>query len=510
MLDAALIGADGRRRRRSAGSAPQGRHAAELAADALAPGARRGAPARAAELAAPPASGERVLVALSGGVDSRGRGAARARARGGGGRGDVEAVGRPAHRRERGAAARRWRCSAPARLAHALGIPHLTLDLEPQFRERGRRRLHRRLSRRADAEPVRASATASCGSTRCSRSPTGSAARRSRPVTTRGSSTTARARCSRPPPIRAKDQTYMLSGLAPGTLARLRFPLAELEQAARCASSPPPPGLPVAGKAESQDLCFLAGEGKRRSSPATAASASGRARSSTARGRHLGRHRGHHDFTVGQRRGLGLAAPEPLYVLATDADANTVVVGIARGARHATRSRVREATLHRPGGARRPGAAALSLAPARLRARAGGRRRASTPSSSSSSPSPPTASRPGQTACLMSRRGRRRPGDDRLMRLERADLDSAPDDAPTRSARRSCPSSSSGATCGCRRPRWCPPPTTPRPCSRSPGCSRSSPTSRAARSRRAPRLTSLPALLSDRRHRGGRQRPSAT
>src|SRR5205085_11712801 len=60
----------------------------------------------------------------------------------------------------------------------------------------------------------------------------------------------------------AKDQTYMLSALRPGSLARLRFPLAELtkpearELTARA-------GLPVATKRESQDLCFLAGDGKR-------------------------------------------------------------------------------------------------------------------------------------------------------------------------------------------------------------------------------------------------------
>ena len=60
----------------------------------------------------------------------------------------------------------------------------------------------------------------------------------------------------------AKDQTYMLSGLRPESLARLRFPLAELTkpEVRELAAAA---GLPVASKAESQDLCFLAGEGKR-------------------------------------------------------------------------------------------------------------------------------------------------------------------------------------------------------------------------------------------------------
>jgi tRNA-uridine 2-sulfurtransferase len=62
----------------------------------------------------------------------------------------------------------------------------------------------------------------------------------------------------------------------------------------------------------------------------------------------LGRHRGHHRYTVGQRRGLGVAAPEALYVLATDAAANRVTVGPrAALATHAVA--VRGARLHRAG-----------------------------------------------------------------------------------------------------------------------------------------------------------------
>ena len=60
----------------------------------------------------------------------------------------------------------------------------------------------------------------------------------------------------------AKDQTYMLSGLAPESLARLRFPLADLTKP-RVRDLATLAGLEVAGRAESQDLCFLAGQGKR-------------------------------------------------------------------------------------------------------------------------------------------------------------------------------------------------------------------------------------------------------
>ena len=59
----------------------------------------------------------------------------------------------------------------------------------------------------------------------------------------------------------------------------------------------------------------------------------------------VGRHRGHHNFTVGQRRGIGVSAPEPLYVIATDADANTVTVG-ARDELGTHSVRLRDAVLH--------------------------------------------------------------------------------------------------------------------------------------------------------------------
>ena len=125
----------------------------------------------------------------------------------------------------------------------------------------------------------------------------------------------------------AKDQSYMLAALPPALLARVRFPLTELtkpevrEIAARHG---------LAGRPQAREpgplLPRRPGQGAT-SCAATAACASARATSSTAPGRAIGRHRGHHNFTVGQRRGIGVSAPEPLYVLATDAAANTVTVG---------------------------------------------------------------------------------------------------------------------------------------------------------------------------------------
>jgi tRNA-uridine 2-sulfurtransferase len=144
----------------------------------------------------------------------------------------------------------------------------------------------------------------------------------------------------------AKDQSYMLAALAPASLARLRFPLGELtkpqvRELAREA------GLPVADKRESQDLCFLAGTGKSAflarhggvpERPGAIVDRAGRA---------VGRHRGQHLFTVGQRKGLGVAGEQPLYVLAKDRAANTVTVG-TRAQLATTEVAVRDAVLHRP------------------------------------------------------------------------------------------------------------------------------------------------------------------
>jgi tRNA-specific 2-thiouridylase len=104
----------------------------------------------------------------------------------------------------------------------------------------------------------------------------------------------------------------------------------------------------VAAKRESQDLCFLAGQGKRSFLARHARRGERPGEIVDASGRVLGRHRGHHDFTVGQRRGLGVSGSEPLYVLATDAPANRVVVG-PRHQLATQRVRVRDALLLRDG-----------------------------------------------------------------------------------------------------------------------------------------------------------------
>jgi tRNA-specific 2-thiouridylase len=142
----------------------------------------------------------------------------------------------------------------------------------------------------------------------------------------------------------AKDQTYMLAALSRSALQRLRFPLGELTKPeVRALASEA--GLDVARKPDSQDLCFLAGTGRAnflarhggmRRRPGDIVDRAGTV---------VGRHEGHHGFTVGQRKGLQVRADEPLYVLATDAEANTVTVGPrAELATHTVR--VRGVRLH--------------------------------------------------------------------------------------------------------------------------------------------------------------------
>jgi tRNA-uridine 2-sulfurtransferase len=128
-----------------------------------------------------------------------------------------------------------------------------------------------------------------------------------------------------------KDQTYFLFGLTQQQLARTLFPLGgfnktEVRERAREL------GLAVAAKGDSQEICFVPNgdyaafmnaylREKGIAGPQT------RGEIVTTGGKALGGHAGVHHFTVGQRRGLGIAAGEPLYVIATDAASQKVTVG---------------------------------------------------------------------------------------------------------------------------------------------------------------------------------------
>jgi tRNA-specific 2-thiouridylase len=325
------------------GLTPAKRHAAVLASDALhrALAAAAASTCRLAVSAGP----ERVAVAMSGGVDSA-VAALLERERG------AEVVGVTvklwADPDTDGAKA----CCSPeavlgARgLAHSLGIPHFTLDLEEEFRRRVVGRFIDGYAAGSTPNPcvlcngeVRIAAMVDLAERLgADRLVTGHYARivedADGPLLASAAD-------------EAKDQSYMLAALPPELLGRLSFPLTELtkpevrEIAARHE-------LTVAKKPESQDLCFLAGQGKRKFLRRHGGLSDNEGTVLDGSGRAVGRHPGHHNFTVGQRRGIGVSAPEPLYVLATDAVANTVTVG-TRTELETRRVHVRDATLHRDG-----------------------------------------------------------------------------------------------------------------------------------------------------------------
>src|SRR5262245_8878278 len=342
VLEAASIGPD-EIAAELGGLGPSHRHAVVLAADAL-HRALSGLAGSMQPLAPPPSGAERILVPLSGGVDSavaalREREAGR----------EVVAVTLKlwADRRTDG---ERSCCSPEAvlgarRVAHSLDIPHLTLDLEDDFRAGVVGPFLSGYAEGRTPNPcvlcngdLRIDAMiALAGRLGADRLATGHYAR----IVDDGDGPLLSAAADP-----AKDQTYMLSRLRPGSLARLCFPLAELtktdvrEIASRA-------GLEVAGRAESQDLCFLAGQGKREFLRRHAALEERAGDVLDRRGRRLGSHAGHHNFTIGQRRGLGVGGGEPLFVLGTDAVTNTVVAG-PRSELATRRVRIRGTRLLRP------------------------------------------------------------------------------------------------------------------------------------------------------------------
>ena len=220
-------------------------------------------------------------------------------------------------------------CSPEAVIAaretcHALGLPHVTLDLRQAFR-------------RAVVDPfvaayARGETPNPCG--RCNgefrfaelldfTERAGAAAlwtgHYARIVEREGRLLLARAADP------DKDQSYMLAPLDPALLDRVAFPLGgQTKTATR--SEAGAAGLEVAERRESQEACFLAGDDYRAFlerqglEPAEGAIVD-------EDGSELGRHDGVWRYTPGQRRGIGIAAAEPLYALRSDAATNTLVVG---------------------------------------------------------------------------------------------------------------------------------------------------------------------------------------
>jgi tRNA-uridine 2-sulfurtransferase len=334
VLDAARVGANAIADELG-GLSPGKFHAADLAADAL--HRALGLAARAdAALAPDPA---RTLVAMSGGVDSAvaallvGDDAAAV---------TLELWADPENDAEASC------CSAHAvriarSVAHQMGMPHFTLDLRAEFRA-------------GVVDPFLADHADGLTPNPCVRCNGHVRLDAMLEFADRlGAGTLATGHYARTAPdglLRAaadpaKDQTYMLAAVAPATLARLHFPLGDLTKP-QVRALAAEAELPVASKPESQDLCFLAGTGKAAFLARHANLPERPGDIVDGAGTVVGSHRGHHHYTVGQRRGLGVAAAEPLYVLATDAGANRVTVG-PRAALATPTVAVRGARLHRAG-----------------------------------------------------------------------------------------------------------------------------------------------------------------
>ena len=295
-----------------AAAVPGGRLAVDALAEALGPA-----------VAALPVDG-RVAVAMSGGVDSA---VSLRRAHDAG----HEAVGvtlrlwiDPA-----GPDGERVCCSPAAVIAaretcHALGLPHVTLDLRSEFRKAVVAPFVSAYARGETPNPcIRcngsfrfAALLAFARRVGARKLVTGHYARlaehRGRLLLARGADP-------------AKDQSYMLARIDPRLLPRLWFPLGgqskeETRAEARAA------GLEAAERPESQEACFLAGADYR-GFLARHGLPENEGPILDEEGRELGRHAGFWRFTPGQRKGLGVAAGTPVYAVRTDPAANSVVVG---------------------------------------------------------------------------------------------------------------------------------------------------------------------------------------
>lgn len=128
-----------------------------------------------------------------------------------------------------------------------------------------------------------------------------------------------------------KDQTYFLYSLTPRELARVQFPVGELEKS-EVRRRARELGLKTADKPESQEICFVPRKDYRgfiasRTAEPDKVSAFAEGPIEDLSGRRLGRHKGLASYTIGQRKGLGSGAAEPRYVVRMEPRTNTLVVG---------------------------------------------------------------------------------------------------------------------------------------------------------------------------------------
>ncbi|MFG1186490.1 MULTISPECIES: tRNA 2-thiouridine(34) synthase MnmA [Xanthobacter] len=268
----------------------------------------------------------RVVVAMSGGVDSSVVAALLARA-------GYDVVGVTLQLYDHGEAAHRpGSCCAgqdiydASEVARTLGIPHYVLDYESRFREEVIDRFA--ASYAAGVTPI---PCVDCNRTVKFRDLLATAEELGARYLATGHYVASRAlpgggRGLFRAAEEARDQSYFLYATTAAQLDKLRFPLGEMQKAdvrALAAEF----GLPVAEKPDSQDICFVPGGDYAEVVQRLRPEAGEAGDIVHLDGRVLGRHKGVLHYTIGQRKGLGIATPEPLYVISIDASRREVRVG---------------------------------------------------------------------------------------------------------------------------------------------------------------------------------------
>ncbi|MEP9377449.1 tRNA 2-thiouridine(34) synthase MnmA [Aquabacter sp. CN5-332] len=268
----------------------------------------------------------RVVVAMSGGVDSSVVAGLLAR-------GGYDVIGVTLQLYDHGEAAhRKGACCAgqdiydASMVAQALGIPHYVLDYESRFREEV-------IERFADsyASGITPIPCVDCNRTVKFRDLLSTAEDLGAAVLATGHYVSSRAlpdgrRVLYRAAEEARDQSYFLYATTQQQLSGLRFPLGHMRKAEVRALAAEL-GLPVAEKPDSQDICFVPGGDYARIVERLRPEAGEAGDIVHLDGRVLGRHRGVMHYTIGQRKGLGISTPEPLYVVSIDAHRREVKVG---------------------------------------------------------------------------------------------------------------------------------------------------------------------------------------